>query len=121
MSNQVLVTRDSITKMLNNPNPNYVMDVVGRALVVIFNRQTEDEKNSDSTRKSNGIGFTGADARSGSLTAKSYLKNKKLQSWQVERWLKVSEKTGYARLCKYHTQLNEEAVKKQEKLKQLQK
>ena len=118
MSQQVLVTRQSIQNMLNNENRRYVIDVVGRALVAIFNRQTEDEKSSDTTKKVNGVGFTGSDAHSGSLTAKSYLKNKTLQDWQVERWLKVNPKTGFARLCKYHTQLNQIAIEKQNQLNQ---
>ena len=47
---------------------------VARALVVLYNRQTVDEQQSEETRHLNGIGFTGADAYSGSLTAKYFLK-----------------------------------------------
>lgn len=114
MSQQVIVTRDSIQTMLNNQNPKYVIDVVGRALVAIFKYQTESEKVSNDTKELNGVGFAGCDGRSGSLTAKSYLKNKTLQPWQVERWTKISEKTGFARLCKYHSQLNTIALLKQQ-------
>ena len=59
----------------------------------------------------NGIGFTGADAFSGTMTAKYFLKHNKLESWQVDKWLK-QDKKGYPRLCKYHKQINEEANKK---------
>ena len=113
----VPVTRDSIQLMLNNPNRDFVMHVVGRALVAIFKRQTEDEKSSNTTSKANNIGFASCDARSGSLTAKSYLKNKKLEDWQIDRWLVISEKTNYARLCKYHTQLNQIVQERIEQLK----
>ena len=52
----------------------------------------------------NGNGFTGCDARSGSITAKYYLKYKTLQDWQLERWLEKN------RICRYHRQLNEIAI-----------
>ena len=105
MSKQAIVTRESIQAMLENPNPEYVKQVVGRALVAIFNNQTESEKSSNGTVELNGIGFSGADGRSGVLTAKSYLKNRTLQDWQVERWTKPG-KNGFARLTKYAKQLN---------------
>lgn len=107
-----IVTKDSLRTMLNNPNQVYVMHVVGRALTALFKRQTDDEKSSNDTRVWNTVGFSGADAKSGSLTAKSYLKNKKLEQWQVDKWLKIG-KNGYPRLCKYHSQLNEIAKLKQ--------
>jgi len=106
-----IVTRDSLKNMLENPNQDYVMHVVGRALVALFNRQTEAEKATNSTNQDNGIGFAGCDAISGSLTAKSYLKNKKLLGWQVDKWTKPA-KNGYPRLCKYHAQLNQIAQEK---------
>ena len=112
---KVLVTRDSINVMLMNSNSEFVMHVVGKALVGIFNRQTEDEKQVNSTTKHNGIGFSGSDAKGGSLSAKFYIKHKRLEPWMVLKWTKVSERTGYPRLCKYHTQLNEIANQKAER------
>lgn len=106
-----IVTRDSLARMLENPNPAYVQAVIGKALVAIFNRQTEDEKVSNDTRKWNSVGFSGADAKSGSLTAKYWLKHKRLLEWQVEKWTKPG-RGGYPRLCKYHKQLNEIANEK---------
>lgn len=106
-----IVTRDSLQNMLDSSNADYVMHVVGRALVALFNRQTEGEKATNSTNVDNGIGFAGCDAISGTLTAKSYLKNRKLQDWQVEKWLKRG-KNGYSRLSKYHAQLNQVAQAK---------
>lgn len=104
-----IVTRESIQAMLNNPNPDYVALVVGRALVRLFERQTEAEKASNDTNVDNGIGFAGCDARTGTLSAKYFLKHKTLQPWQVERWTKI-EASGFAKLCKYHRQLNEVAL-----------
>ncbi len=105
MAANAIVTRDSMRAMLTNDNPQYVIAVVGRALVAIFQRQTEAEKSANVTDNHNGIGFSGTDAKSGSLTAKYFLKNKTLQQWQVDNWTRVVN--GYPRLCKYHKQLNE--------------
>ena len=106
-----LVTKDSLQHMLNNPNPVKLKAVIGRALVGIFNRQTEDEKKVNETRVHNNIGFTGADGRSGAITAKYYLKHHDLQDWQIQLWTKRNAK-GYSRLTKYHAQLNEIAEAK---------
>ncbi len=108
---KAIVTRETIQAMLENPNQDYVKAVVGRALVAIFNNQTESEKSANGTTELNGIGFSGADGRSGVLTAKSYLKNRTLADWQVERWTKPG-KNGFARLTKYAKQLNEIAMAK---------
>jgi hypothetical protein len=115
MSKQILVTKQSLQKLLDNPNPEFVMHVVGKALVHLFHRQTQDEKVINETKIHNNIGFTSGDARTGSLTAKSYLKNNGLEQWQVDKWLKRSETTGWSRLVKYHAQLNEVAIKKSQK------
>jgi hypothetical protein len=109
---KVVVTRDTIHTMLQNPNPNYVMNVVGRALVGIYNRQTEHEKVINTTTNSNGVGFAGCDAKGGSLSAKYFLKHKRLETWMINKWLKVSGVSGYPRLCKYHKQLNDIALQK---------
>jgi len=101
----VTVTRNSLQAMLDNDNPEYVAQVIGRALVVLFKNQTRDEQSMNATNQDNGIGFTGADAHSGSITAKYFIKHKTLMDWQVARWTKPAS-SGYARLAKYHKQLN---------------
>ena len=106
-----IVTRESLQAMLDKEDQQYVTLVVGRALVALFQNQTESEKAGNSTEVDNGIGFSGADARSGTLTAKTFLKRKTLEAWQVERWTKPS-KNGYARLTKYAKQLNTIAERK---------
>lgn len=108
---KVIVTRDSLQAMLDNPNQEYVIKVVGRALVALLKRQTEEEQNMNTTNLHNGIGFTGADAKAGSLTAKSFIKHQTLQDWQVAQWTRPA-KNGYSRLTKYAAQLNEIAVAK---------
>lgn len=110
-----LVTRDSLRDLIQNPKqPEMVQHVVGKALISLFERQTKDEQSSNSTTKHNGIGFAGCDAKGGSLTAKFYLKHKRLEQWMIDNWIKINTKTGYPRLCKYHAQLNEIALLKQD-------
>lgn len=103
-----MVTKDSLTKMIQAANPEKQAQIVGRACVVLFKRQTDSERAMNTTNTENSMGFTGADAKSGSLTAKMFLKNKTLQAWQVERWLKV-DRRGTMRIAKYWKQLDEAA------------
>lgn len=103
-----IVTKQSLTKMLADACQEKKALIIGRALVVLLNNQTQSEQSSNTTEKNNGVGFTGADARSGSLTAKSFMKNKTLQDWQIEMWMKPG-KGGAPRIAKYHAQLNQAA------------
>lgn len=84
---------------------------VGRALVHLFNRQTEDEQAVNDTRHHNQRGFTGADARRGSITAKYFLKHRTLLDWQLEYW-RAPNRRGVPRLGKYYAQIAEEAKRK---------
>lgn len=106
-----LVTREKLFSLIKDASPEKLQHIIGRALVVLFNNQTADERIANETVIHNNIGFTGADAKSGSLTAKYYKKHEKLEQWQVDRWLKISA-SGYPRLCKYHSQLNDAAMHK---------
>lgn len=109
----VLVSKESLKKMLDEADRPKQIRIVGRALVAIFQRQTESERNHNSADVNNTIGFSGPDAKSGSLTAKSYLAHGTLQDWQLDRWIRI-DRTGFPRICKYHSQLNEIAIAKQE-------
>ena len=100
-----IVTKQSLTKMLADANEQKRAQIIGRALVVLFNNQTAAEQSANTTNNNNNIGFTGADARSGSLSAKSFLRNKTLADWQVAMWMKPN-KNGTIRIAKYHAQLD---------------
>lgn len=100
-----IVTKESLVAMLAAADVQKKALIVGRALVVLFNNQTAVEQSNNVTQNLNNIGFTGADARSGCLAAKSFLKNKTLQDWQVAMWLKPN-KNGTPRIAKYHAQLD---------------
>ena len=103
------VTRDSLAALLGREDIR--VHVIGRALRVLMDRQTEDERKSNSTHHSNNRGFASCDAKQGTLTAKTYIKRGTLLDFQVEFWMKPG-KSGYPRICKYHAQLNEAAEQK---------
>ncbi|RLD77631.1 MAG: hypothetical protein DRJ15_13170 [Bacteroidetes bacterium] len=104
---KVIVSRDWIKTYVETQPRAKVEAMVGRALVALLKRQTSAEQHSNVTNEENGIGFSGADARSGSLSAKSFIKNKgKLLDWQLGKWTKPA-RNGYPRIAKYHRQLNE--------------
>ena len=109
-----IVTRESFQTLITRGDE-VAMNAVGRALVHIFNRQTLDEKADDHTKHYNMRGFTPADARRGSITAKYYLKHRQLLDWQIEYWTSENGK-GICRLAKYWRQIDEEAQKKQAKV-----
>jgi hypothetical protein len=108
MSN--IVTRAYIANKLANPNAEYVMHFVGRALVVLLNRQTADEQATAHTTHTNNRGFSQSDAKSGTLCAKYYLKHNKLEPWMIGNWTRHWR--GQPRIAKYWVQLNEAAQAK---------
>lgn len=107
---QTLVTKKFLLEKLNQDPAK----VIGRALVALLNRQTEEEQLINSTRFKNGIGFTGTDGRTGAITAKYYLKHGTLEPWQLKLWGGLNRK-GEPRILKYAGQLNEIAIEKQSK------
>lgn len=100
-----IVTKASLTNMINGPRK---AEVIGRALVVLFNNQTASEQAANDTKEHNMVGFTGADARQGSISAKYYLRHRTLQDWQVEQWTRTNSK-GTPRIAKYWRQLDKAA------------
>ena len=107
---QKIVTRENLQALVSRDD-GVAIHAVGRALVRIFERQTDEEQNTNETHVNNAMGFTGSDARSGCITAKYYIKHNTLLDWQMDRWLKPGSK-GYARIVKYWKQLNEVANEK---------
>jgi hypothetical protein len=109
-----IVTRQSFTNLITRGDAT-ASRAVGKALVHLLNRQTDDEALTASTRHSNARGFTPMDARSGVISAKYFIKHGSLLNWQVERWIKPNVK-GVPRLAKYWAQIDEEAHKKQRRV-----
>lgn len=90
-------------------DPNYIKwlltmndRAVERAILAIYNRQTYDEQVSSDTKHSNGIGFSGADARLGTYYAKWILSGKNLSGNHLDNARMMSHK--YVRqLCEIAT------------------
>lgn len=78
---------------------------VGRALLVLFNNQTEDERATDQTRHSNRRGFTQADAPRMTSMAKFFKAKGYLTARQLA-WLRGRRSDRFhSRIGKYHAQL----------------
>lgn len=107
----VIVSKQFMLDFLATKDEEKVMHFVGRALVALFNRQVESEKEANSTKIENNRGFSSSDARNGSITAKYYIKNGKLLDWQIKLWTENSFR-GRPRIVKYSEQLNEIALEK---------
>lgn len=87
--------------------------VIGRALVAIFRNQVAEERTGNVTKFQNGIGFTQADARVGSLGAKIFMRDGVLPDWQLKIWNGLNSR-GELRILKYAGQLNQIAKVKQQ-------
>lgn len=105
-----LVTKASMIEALNTLSDEKIIKYVGRALVAIFRNQTESEKQSNDVENRNYEGFSSSDAKSGSITAKYFLKHGTLQGWMLDNWLQ--DWKGAPRITKYHRQLNQAAIEK---------
>ena len=84
---------------------------IGRALVVLNQRQTLTERASEHTINRNGEGFAPADAKMGSSMAKFFVRNGFLTPKQVAYWRKPNVR-GVPRINKYAGQLLEIAEAK---------
>lgn len=77
---------------------------VARALVILFNNQTNTEQNSEQTINRNGEGFRPCHARMGTSMAQFYLRKGYLTPKQVAYWRKPMA-CGNARIAVYWKQL----------------
>ena len=99
-----IVTKDIMIDIIRTKDISFIKRYVGRALVAIYNNQTEFEKRNNITKDSNGLGFTGTDAKSGSLLARYYIRHNNLENWMLIKW--VRDERGSPRITKYWKQLN---------------
>lgn len=96
-----MTTKEQIVELLlRNPK------AVGRALVVLNERQTRTEQAAEHTINRNGEGFTPADAHMGTSMAKFFARNGYLTERQLAYWMKPNVR-GVPRICKYAGQLVE--------------
>lgn len=110
MKTPKLVTREFLVEQIAKHGAERI---IGRCLVEIYKRQTDEEKSTEQTRFNNGIGFSGVDARVGSIAALYYMHHNTLQPWMVKVWSKVTS-TGFPKICKYSNQLNQIANAKKQ-------
>ncbi len=101
------ITKDIIIDFLMRPDT-IGMHAIGRALILLNQRQTIDERQDQSTKYHNGIGFTEADAKRGTSMANFYADRKFLTEKQLAYWRKPNIK-GIPKICKYWEQILEEA------------
>lgn len=106
---ETIITREKLENLITGPR---AMEAIGRALVGLYNRQTADEQELETTSHDNGVGFTGVDGKIGASMAKFYIRTGVLSQKQIAFWQK-RDRRGITRLGKYHRQLNEIAVEKQ--------
>jgi hypothetical protein len=92
-------TKDQIVEMLATRDV-----AIGRALVALHKRQTDDEKLHQNTCKKNGRGFRPCDAFVGSSMAEFYQKNGYITSKQAAYWRKPM-KNGQMKIAIYANQL----------------
>lgn len=107
-------TRASITQLLLENDR-----AVERALVVLFHRQTNDEKLAARTKLWNMRGFTGADAHYGTRNARQVLGGRTLFDSQLNYWRRPNRR-GVPRISKYWAQLVEEAALKEQRKAEVQ-
>lgn len=99
-------TKEKINELLlSNPK------ACERALVVLYNRQTNDEKNAEATIERNGVGFGAYDAEFMSSLARRVLGGRGLTP-NMLRVLRKQNKSGICKLAHYHRQLIDEIERK---------
>lgn len=103
------VTKEWLATYIRTQPDAKVKNMVGRALVALYRRQTAAEQRSDSTVLDNDRGFSACDAKSGSLTARAFLRSGTLEDWQLQKWIRPTGRRGLPRICRYDRQLNEVA------------
>ena len=99
------LSKTEIVELLRNSDK-----AIGRALIVLKDRQTSDEQASETTRHLNGRGFRPCHARMGVSMAKFYERTGYLSPKQLAYWRKEG-KEGM-RLAIYWGQLAEAAAEK---------
>ena len=77
-------TKEEIQALINRNDK-----AVIRGLLAIYDRQTADEKETESTNHHNGIGFNGCDAEFGSSLATQYREKGRLSQKQIASGRKI--------------------------------
>lgn len=102
MTTTTTYTKEFIQEKLTS-NPKWIE----RGLIVLYNRQTEDEKQSSETKWDNGKGFSGSDSKYLSYCSKWVLSGRSLSGVHLEKCGK--------KMRKYWKQIKEEIEMRQGK------
>ena len=101
------LTKENIVNLLATNDK-----AVGRALMVLTERQTIDEREAKDTKYRNGVGFTPADSKVGVSMGQQFQNRNFLTAKQIAYWRKPNSK-GVMRVAKYWAQLLDAAKEKQ--------
>lgn len=105
------LTKENIVKLLSEND-----QAIGRALMVLTDRQTFDEREAKDTKYRNGVGFTPADSKMGVSMGLQFKERNSLSAKQIAYWRKPNAK-GVMRVSKYWKQLIDAAKEKQAGMK----
>lgn len=110
---EYLVTKQSLTDMLTKESkPGIRQHIIGRALVILYNSQTDEEVANKETKDHNGVGFGAYDANVGTRCAEYYIEHGELEEWMLNLWMKKTSRG--IMITKYWRQLNDAAIRKKE-------
>jgi len=91
--------KESIGTSIPKDSPAYIAALlhlnnraVERAMIVLYNNQTQDERSEGATRHHNGKGFNAYDAKNGTYYAMWVLSGRKLSGFHLERARMISLK-----------------------------
>jgi hypothetical protein len=98
-----MITKEYIVELLKTNDK-----AVARALLVLNDRQTQDEQVQETTRYQNGRGFRPCHARMGTSMAQFYKKHDRLSEKQIHYWRQVM-RDGKMRIEIYAGQLLDQA------------
>ena len=96
-------TKQDVIDLFNNKR--LAPRALGRALLVLYRNQTNEEQRRKDTIVQNNKGFSSCHAGVGTTCAEYFLKNDHLQEWMINFWLGNTSPTSQKRIVKYHRQL----------------
>jgi hypothetical protein len=101
------MTKDELIAKLQGPKGKHWAE---RILLMLLDRQTEDEQKNDTTRESNAMGFAGVDGYIGTSMAKRVKARGFITENEYNFWMRDSR--GAPKIAKYWKQVNDEIEKK---------
>lgn len=101
------MTKEQLTEKVLGPKGKHWVE---RILLMLLDRQTEDEQQAETTSHSNAMGFAGVDGAYGTSVAKRIRSRGFITEGEYQAWIKESR--GAPKICKYWRQVNDEIEKR---------